>query len=130
MKAKLVYLIMACFVIILAETAFPQTQAAFYGYVYYHNCNCSDYHHVWIRKAGENGDEHRVKCGGNPGYSSDPYYYTAGWYYISVIGLEGTGCDVSYVQYVYYSGTGYMQVNLNVYGPQGGGSSPEPEPGP
>ena len=130
MKAKLVYLIIACFVIILAETAIPQTEAAFYGYVYYHNCDCADQHNVWVRKAGQEGDYHRVKCGGNPGYSTGQYSYSAGWYYISVVHLAGTGCETSYVQYVYYDGDGPMQVDLHVYGPQGGGQSPEPDPGP
>jgi hypothetical protein len=131
MKKLLIFLLSACFAVLLARVSIPQTLAAFNGYVNYHNCDCAPEHNVWVRKAGEPGDYHRVKCSGTrPGYNTQQYYYTAGWYYISVVHLDGTGCDVSYVQYVYYSGTGEMQVDLQVFGPQGGGNSPEPDPGP
>jgi hypothetical protein len=132
MKAKLILLglLMAVGLIaFLAQESNAQTQAAFYGYVYYKDCDCHPDHEVWIRKDGEPGDYHRIKCSGiRPGYSSEPYYYTAGWYYLSVVDLQGTGCDVSFVQHVYYSGVGHMQVDLQVRGPAGDPTGPPPGP--
>ena len=108
-----------------AAAAIPQTWGAFYGYVRYYNCDCQQtVHHVWIRKAGQPGDYHNVRCSGFPGYSTGQYTYTAGWYYISVVDLDGTGCDKGNVQYVYYNGIGGMQVDLAVYGPTGNPDSP------
>jgi len=101
-------------------TATGLAQGDFHGDVYYKNCDCAPEHRVKIWKAGGGGepDYHRIRCGGLPDYGTLPYVYTTGWYCLTVIALEGTECETSYIEYVYHIGGQSQQVDLKVFGPE------------
>jgi hypothetical protein len=134
MKAKILFLALILAVIaaiFFLKTGQTQTLAAFYGNVYYHGegCHCVyiPSHSVSIQKDGENPNFHRIRCGGQPGYSSDPYYYTAGWYTITVADLQYTGCTRPSIVRIYYNGVGQVKVDLSIWADN---EQSRPQPGP
>jgi len=99
----------------------------FYGHVTYYDCTCSTDDDVYIRlMSGGNEGLVDIACSRPPYYSTFPNTFPPGWYYISVVIHLGSDCDYTYVKTVEH-GTSQQQVNLEVYGPDGGGSGP---PGP
>jgi hypothetical protein len=59
--------------------------------------------------------------GGNPGYTTRDVTFEPGWYYVYVVLHSGTDCDHTYIS-AYQHGTSTQEINLTVYGPNGGGS--------
>jgi hypothetical protein len=117
--------IFAIAVTVAIFTSTALAEADFFGYVDYQKCDCAPEHRVKIWKAGGGSEDyHRIRCTGNPGYNSGSYTYTTGWYYVGVIGLEGTGCEESDIKYVYHVAGVPQQVDLVVYGPQGEPNAP------
>lgn len=123
--SKVVLSLTAFFILLLSSTILAD--AEFDGFVFYKNCDCPPQHQVKILKAGGGSlpDYHRVKCYGNPGYNTQPYTYTTGWYYISVVGLGETECEASSLEYVYHIAGETQHVDLTVYGPQEQPTGPE-----
>jgi|GEM_PF-6326272 len=109
--------VIAVLLVLYISTGLAQSE--FHGDVYYKNCDCAPEHRVKIWKAGGGSEDyHRIRCSGDPGYNSGLYTYTTGWYYVGVVGLEGTGCEESDIKYVYHVTGVPQQVDLTVYGPQ------------
>jgi hypothetical protein len=129
MKAK-IFFVALLFIVFSAATLWAgpdnsEKHGGFYGTVTYVNCTCDTYDRVSIEPAsgGDPSLFYLERCGGQPGYTTSPTTFVQGYYYIGIVKHQGSDCDHTFVQLVQH-GSFDQEVNLTIYGPDGGGSGP------
>ena len=118
--------------LVACMAAWAAADGGFGGIITFYGCHCiNPYDKVRVTPASGGQYDYGADCIGSLpyGYTTEggtPQTFPPGNYYISFLIRQESDCDHTYVQYVQH-GSSWQEVNLTVYGPDGGETGP---PGP
>jgi hypothetical protein len=125
MKARTIFLAL---LLAAGLTTATWADGRIWGHITYTNCDCDVHDKVCIKPAS-GGDCIMIPviCSPGPYYTSYPYTIPPGSYWISVVLHEGSNCTNSAVNF-FVHGSQSEECDLQVFGPSGGITNPEPGP--